>query len=110
MPDYVADFAFRAKITFYAPAPPGRERLLIDRGEAVISKADFTEFARLLLQNYRSHPDEWENGSLDLFLEGLAGFVEKMDAYYQNVGLEMDLERPSWRVFADILLAARVYE
>jgi hypothetical protein len=27
MPDYVADFAFRAKITFYAPAPPGRERL-----------------------------------------------------------------------------------
>ena len=83
---------------------------LVEKGEAVASKADFTEFVRLFLHNYRNHPEEWENGSLDQFLQGLVGFVENMEGYYQNVGIAVNLERPNWRVFADILLAARVYE
>jgi hypothetical protein len=83
---------------------------LVEKGEAVDSKADFTEFVRLLLLNYRQHPGEWENNSLELFLEGLIGFVENQEGYYRNVGAAVNLERPNWRVFADILLAARVYE
>jgi hypothetical protein len=83
---------------------------LVGKGEAVVSKTDFAEFARLLLRNYRDHPDEWGNRSLDQFLQGLVGFVESQEGYYRNVGAALDLERPSWRVFADILLAARVYE
>ncbi len=83
---------------------------LVEKGQAIASKADFKEFVRLLLHNYRNHPDEWENGTLDLYVQGLVGFVENMEGYYQNVGATVELERPSWRVFADILLAARVYE
>lgn len=83
---------------------------LVEKGEAIASKADFTDFVRLLFHNYRNHPNEWENGSLNLFLQGLVGFVENMEGYYQNLGAAVDLERPGWRVFADILLAARVYE
>jgi hypothetical protein len=40
---------------------------LVETGEAVASKADFIEFVRLLLRNYRSRPDQWENASLDQF-------------------------------------------
>ena len=83
---------------------------LVEKAEAIQSKADFDAFVQLLLRNYREYPDEWENNTLELFLQGLAGFVESMEGYYSNVGAKVDLERPGWRVFADILLAARVYE
>lgn len=83
---------------------------LVEKAEAIQSKADFDAFVQLLLRNYREYPDEWENNTLELFLQGLAGFVENMEGYYSNVGVRVDLERPGWRVLADILLAARVYE
>ncbi len=82
----------------------------VERAQAIQSKADFTAFLPVLLQNYQSHPEEWENDNLELFLQGLAGFIENIEGYYKNVGLNVDLQNPSWRVFADALLAARVYE
>ncbi len=83
---------------------------LVEKADAIQSKADFDAFTQLLLQDYRCHPDDWGNNTLELFLEALAGFVEGMGGYYSNVGERIDMERPGWRVFADILLAARVYE
>ena len=83
---------------------------LVRKGKSISSKIDFAEFVELLFQNYRNHPDEWENDSLGAFLQGLVGFVRDMEGYYQNFGIEVDLDRPGWREFADVLLAARVYE
>lgn len=83
---------------------------LVKKAHSVASKADFTEFAKLLLQNYRSHPEKWDNASVEELLDGLVGFVGDMEGYYKNARIAVDLERPSWRVFADILMAARVYE
>jgi hypothetical protein len=83
---------------------------LVKRAKAVRTKADLAAFVRLLLRNYREHPAEWENDSLGLYLEGLAGFVEDLQGYYSNAGAEVDPDRPGWRVLAELLLAARVYE
>lgn len=83
---------------------------LVEKAEAIKSKADFDAFVQLLLRNYREYPDEWENNTLDLFLQGIAGFVGSMEGYYSNIGVRVDFERPRWRMFAAILLAARVYE
>jgi hypothetical protein len=83
---------------------------LVEKGKAVTSKADFVEFAKALVHNLHEHPEEWENASLKEFLQGLVGFVENMESYYQNTGERVDLRNPGWHVLADILLAARVYE
>jgi hypothetical protein len=83
---------------------------LVEKGKAVNSRADFVEFAKALLENFDEHPEEWDNASPKEFLQGLVGFVDNIEGYYQNIGMKLDLENPSWRVFADILLAARVYE
>jgi hypothetical protein len=83
---------------------------LVEAGERITSRAEFAEFVRALFQNSRLHPEEWENKSLQDFLQGLAAFVEKMEGYYANIGSDVNCDLPGWRVFADILLAARVYE
>jgi hypothetical protein len=39
----------------------------------------------------------------------MAGWIHDMDGHYQNTGQNLS-ELPPWRVFADILMAARIYE
>lgn len=86
------------------------EAALRERAKAIQSRADFSAFIQMLLQDFKKHPKEWENDTLESFLEGLSGFVYSMEGYYKNSGVNIDLRTPSWRVFADALLAARVYE
>ncbi len=83
---------------------------LVEMAEAIRGRADFVSFLPVLLRNLRDHPEEWTNDSLERFLEGMLGFVEGMDGYYANIGVAVDTETPGWRVVADSLLAARVYE
>ena len=79
-------------------------------GSQVKSKEDFEEFLHLLLQELREKRLAWENADLESYLGGLHGFILDMKGYYQNCGEVVDLRHPTWKMFADILLAARVYE
>jgi hypothetical protein len=84
---------------------------LVDRAERLSSRSEFVEFIDELRQNLTEHPDEWENQSLELFLTGLRGFAANAEGYYVNIGeADVDVETPTWRGFADMLLAAKVYE
>lgn len=83
---------------------------LVDKGESIQTKAEFVEFLKLLLSNYRTYGNKWENDSLDRYLEAMSAWVDDSEGYYDNLGIGVDPNQPSWRVFADILLAARVYE
>jgi len=83
---------------------------LVERAEGILTKEDFTAFLNLLVQNFREHPDEWENATLEQYLQGICGFAQGIEGYYSNIDLRMDMKKPGWRVFADILLAARIYE
>jgi hypothetical protein len=79
-------------------------------GSQVKSKEDFEEFLHLLLQDLREKRLAWENTDLESYLGGLHGFVLDLKGYYQNCGEVVDVSHPTWKMFADILLAARVYE
>lgn len=83
---------------------------LNSQARSIRSKAQFESFLQQLLRDFRSRGHTWENADLDSFLEGMYGFVKGLEGYYQHRGQEMDLDRADWRVFAEILLAARVYE
>ncbi len=77
--------------------------------EKVRSKEDFVAVVRELERSLREKPATWENDTLPRFLEAMAAWTEVMDGYYRNIGDAVPRE-PSWRLFADILSAAAVYE
>ncbi|WP_431217459.1 DUF7660 family protein [Puia sp. P3] len=45
-----------------------------------------------------------------LFLEAMVRYTEDIQEYYDNTNQEVDADIPSWKVFADIFLGARIYE
>jgi len=79
------------------------------RVKGVKSRQDLVEFISALRQDLESNSDDWENLSLPRFLEAMGAWVEAMDQFYRNQGVEFSEEQP-WQVFASILLAARIYE
>lgn len=83
---------------------------LVESAERISNKDEFVAFVRAFADNLGTHPEEWQNETLAEFVRGLAGFVENMEGYYANIGANVNCEVPSWRVLADVLLAARVYE
>ena len=82
---------------------------LHQRALAIRSRADFVEFVRELAHSLQQSPEGLENRDLPSYLEALAAWVEDMDGYYRNRG-ETPPEPPGWKAFAQMLLAARVYE
>lgn len=73
----------------------------------VETRDDFACFLSAVLADFRSTGEtEWENGTLDRFLDGLSAF-----AGARVVGAPApDQEHASWRLFAEIVQAATGYE
>jgi hypothetical protein len=82
---------------------------LNDHVEALKTRKEFVAFVRELLQNLQTTPGEWENQSLEDYLEALAAWVEDCDGYYANRG-EVVGKDPSWKFLGEALLAAKFYE
>ncbi len=80
-----------------------------DMVDGVGSKQEFVAFIREMNDDLRRCPDQWENPTLDRYLEAMAAWVEDMDGYYLNRG-EAVPQQPTWKVLADILMAAKMYE
>lgn len=83
---------------------------LIKEAENITTRAEFVSFLKKLGVNYKQKDGSWENSDLESYLEALGGVTEDVDGYYENMELKIDPEKPTWRIFAELLLAARVYE
>jgi hypothetical protein len=77
--------------------------------EAIGSKDSLADFIAALRLDLETNPDEWENRTLDGFLDAMEAWVRAMDGFYKNTGQKMP-ETPDWRMFAHILYAAKIYE
>ena len=82
---------------------------IINKIETLTTKEDFVEFLELLVQDLRTNPDEWENKSLESYLEAAADWTEGMEWYYLNNNLPVP-QNVNWKAFANILIAAKMYE
>lgn len=82
---------------------------LIDKIPKIHTRHDLASFITDLAADLRRNPDEWENVTLESFLEALARWTSDMDGYYLNRNEEVPLT-PQWKTFADMLAAASVYE
>lgn len=76
----------------------------------VFTRHDLAEFVqRMASASDSPEAEEWENGTLPRFLDGLAAWIGSMDGYFRNQGLESP-DQPSWRLVGDMLVAATLYE
>jgi hypothetical protein len=82
---------------------------LFDYVKTVNSRKDFIKFVGYLNEDHKKNSEEWSNKTLEDFLGGLSGFAIDMNGYYQNIGEATDVESITWRIAAEMLLAATVY-
>jgi hypothetical protein len=78
-------------------------------GDRVASREELVAFLQELATDSKANSSSWENATLENFLEALAAWTEVADRYYANRG-ESIAEVSPWRVIAEALLAARIYE
>ena len=78
--------------------------------DQIDSHADFVKFVQFLKKNYKENSAEWENDNIETYLDGIFGFTKSLKSYYYLKKENVNLDKPSWRIIARILLAARVYE
>ncbi len=83
---------------------------LFECAASVKSRQDFISFVEHLNDGHRKDGNEWANNNLESFLGGLAGFANDMSGFYRNMGEAVDVEIATWRMIAQMLLAATAYE
>lgn len=86
------------------------DEALIELGASVSTRVEFVRFLDALRADFGRQGDEWGNRSLGDYLDALHAWTTDCGGYYANVAPTVDPDQPQWRVFADMLLAARVYE
>lgn len=82
---------------------------LNEKADRVRTREDFAQLLLDVLADLRKHPDGWENDTLEDFLEAWAAWVGSMPGWYMNRGEPMP-DLPDWKVLANMVMAARVYE
>ena len=76
---------------------------------SITSKEDLADFVAALREDLANKRDEWENPTLERFLDAMQEWIRAMDDWCSNTG-QPPIQRPSWRTLADILYAAKIYE
>ena len=69
--------------------------------QKVKSKEDFIEFLSCLTKDLEKNHDEWENPTLERFLEAMGAWL---------IDSKSVPDQPTWRTLADILYASKIYE
>jgi len=81
----------------------------LDKLEQIRTRQDFVGFLGALIHDLKTNPQDWENPGLDRYLDAAMSWTEDMDGYYMNIGEPMPQDI-NWKVFAEILAAAVIYE
>jgi hypothetical protein len=78
--------------------------------EKIKTRQDFVIFLNELLADFQTNKNNWENKDLGSFLEALSRYAEDIDGFYINTGQDVDADKASWKVIADMFMGARIYE
>lgn len=84
--------------------------LSVDDTKNIRTRSEFIDFLQKLYNDFKMNKSNWENSDLDTFLEALIAYTEDVDGFYKNQKISIDLENPNWRLFAEILAGASIYE
>lgn len=82
---------------------------LRERIGSIESKEDLVKFISLLRVDFQNNKAEWENITLEDYLEAMEAWITDMDGYYETTDQPIP-KHTSWKVIADILYASSMYE
>jgi hypothetical protein len=76
----------------------------------IVDRQTFSDFIKMLRQDFIKNPNDWQNKTLPDFLEAMSSYVEDIQGYYDNTNQKINADIASWKVFADIFHGAKIYE
>jgi hypothetical protein len=75
----------------------------------VQTRDDLASFVSALRDDLLQHADEWENPTLDRFLDAFSAWCGDMPGFFDRIG-EAVPTQPDWSLIARMFLAAAMYE
>jgi hypothetical protein len=78
--------------------------------QVIRDRKEFIAFLEKLHEDYLSNSEEWENPTLDRFLEAMVAYAKDIQGYYDNSNQKIGANDASWQIFSDILEGAKIYE
>lgn len=83
--------------------------MLHEQIKNIKSKEDFVLFVKELRKDFIENPQGWENKDIAAFLDALAVWTTDMENYYSNTKQSVP-KNIDWKVIADMLMGAKMYE
>ena len=82
---------------------------------AISSREELAAFIQAISRDFESNAEAWENVTVGSFLEAMSAWLASADSWAENMirlrpDLWLDVETPSWQLFARALRVARTYE
>jgi hypothetical protein len=82
----------------------------MDQPIQVESRADLAFFVESMVDDLKKHPEQWENTTLQDYLEALARYLHDLPGWCKNVEPSTNPETAQWSLFAVALSGAQIYE
>ncbi len=76
---------------------------------AVRNRSDLVAFISALRADLAAHPDEWQNLTLDGYLEAIQAWLDSAEGLRRNTGVDVDT-LASFTFAATILSVGKIYE
>lgn len=80
---------------------------IISQIEQISDKEEFLSFLEKLILDYRENSQEWENTTIDLYLEAMQMWIEDYSAAETN---DIDWNNINYSTMAKILYMGKIYE
>lgn len=77
----------------------------LDEVDHVTTNTEAAEIVGRMLADLRAHPTEWENHTLERFLDALESSFKSLPWLYRNRGEDFP-DQPTWKQFAEALIMA----
>lgn len=75
-----------------------------------MTRIEFIEFLKEFRKDLKESKSNWENRTLEDFLEAMEAYTADVQGFYNNMKMNVDADIPTWENFKTILEGASIYE
>ncbi len=75
-----------------------------------MTRVEFIEFLKEFRRDLEENKSDWENKTLQDFLEAMEAYTRDVQGFYDNMDMKVDADKPTWENFKTILKGASIYE
>lgn len=75
-----------------------------------MTRIEFVEFLKGFRKDLEENKSDWENITLEDFLEAMQAYSEDIQGYYDNMKSNINADEATWENFMTILKGSAVYE